>query len=667
MAAGFTVWNNTQQNPYKTTDLALKLSKSTTKGAYGAEVHGAVGYEARIGRRPAREPKDLTAGKYCADRCSQPRVRKDYARMTAKERTLYQEALTMMYKSKVWYQFVRVHENGVNDPFAHGTSGFLPWHRKFLVEFENALRCLDPKFACVTLAYWDWGEWQAFCNDQPGGCSSYDDIPANMRKDNPNAVSILADFGGVGAQPNASDPHKTFGSTGHPQGVGCVETGPFAGWVDQESLCLTRGQNWTMPSPANGPLADSMSLLKHVVSNEGYGLHKGYRASLQGMPHNNAHNFLGGHMRSMRSPMDPLFWSHHAFLDKNWALWQDCHNYEMKNKTALNDTQYEALHRRGLPDDGMDKPMPFKITTEPFKAGDQCSGHKVNETHACRLCLGSLTGGGHKCSTETPCWCEQRWHPQCVNLCANRKCMAVCGTGGQARELKRKADFGRKDDQQWVGGDKLGYEFDRDELGDTPRDWAVAPNQLKTPYLYEISKLDSSVANAACDLTWESKLLMEEQEETPAPKSHWANRAWTGGFSYTSKGNTPAEAFTMAYKKAEMRLKRMGVDVQSPEGRKAVAKEALESTGKMQCQGRNKGPACQMADGTTSPQCNFKCTGDLMKQPDVCGFNAAWGFLEEDAKDAMEDYCQDVNAYRAAFAAHVAKMGQSRRNKRFGR
>ncbi len=41
---------------------------------------------------------------------------------------------------------------GVNDPFAHGTSGFLPWHRKFLLEFENALRCLvtpPPGYSCT--------------------------------------------------------------------------------------------------------------------------------------------------------------------------------------------------------------------------------------------------------------------------------------------------------------------------------------------------------------------------------------------------------------------------------------------------------------------------------------------------------------------------------------
>ena len=161
-------------------------------------------------------------------------------------------------------------------------------------------------------------------------------------------ASILADFGGEGTEPK--DGQKTFGTTGHPDGVGCVNSGPFAGWVDHEGLCLSRGKNWSMPHPKNGPLSDSVrhlsvyftsrslltsscwidfltrvvqvDLLKHLIKDVDYGKTKGYRASLQGMPHNPTHNYLGGHMRSMRSPFDPIFWSHHAFLDKNWALWQ---------------------------------------------------------------------------------------------------------------------------------------------------------------------------------------------------------------------------------------------------------------------------------------------------------------------------------------------------------
>merc|ERR1712057_55642 len=61
--------------------------------------------------------KPTRGGKYCADRCPHPRVRKDYAHLTTDERELYKEAMNAMYKSGVYYTFVKIHENGVNDPF----------------------------------------------------------------------------------------------------------------------------------------------------------------------------------------------------------------------------------------------------------------------------------------------------------------------------------------------------------------------------------------------------------------------------------------------------------------------------------------------------------------------------------------------------------------------
>ena len=146
-------------------------------------------------------------------------------------------------------------------------------------------------------------------------------LPAQLKKDNPNAESLLTAFGGPGTK---GAPGKPFGGTGQKDGVGCVTTGPFAGWKDWEGNCLTRGVNWDLEDSANGPLTDKLTLLTLTTGKDDYGLQRGYRSGIQGTPHNMAHNYLGGHMRSMRSPMDPIFFSHHAFVDKNWALWQVC-------------------------------------------------------------------------------------------------------------------------------------------------------------------------------------------------------------------------------------------------------------------------------------------------------------------------------------------------------
>jgi tyrosinase len=41
--------------------------------------------------------------------------------------------------------------------------------------------------------------------------------------------------------------------------------------------------------------------------------------ALHGLPH----NAVGGTMATAASPADPLFWLHHAFIDRLWARWQE--------------------------------------------------------------------------------------------------------------------------------------------------------------------------------------------------------------------------------------------------------------------------------------------------------------------------------------------------------
>lgn len=41
--------------------------------------------------------------------------------------------------------------------------------------------------------------------------------------------------------------------------------------------------------------------------------------------HNSGHRWIGGHMGRSASPNDPIFWLHHANVDRIWALWQEFH------------------------------------------------------------------------------------------------------------------------------------------------------------------------------------------------------------------------------------------------------------------------------------------------------------------------------------------------------
>lgn len=46
-----------------------------------------------------------------------------------------------------------------------------------------------------------------------------------------------------------------------------------------------------------------------------------FEALIETIPHNRVHNLIGGVMATPLSPLDPLFWLHHANVDRLWAAW----------------------------------------------------------------------------------------------------------------------------------------------------------------------------------------------------------------------------------------------------------------------------------------------------------------------------------------------------------
>merc|ERR1712054_264125 len=49
-------------------------------------------------------------------------------------------------------------------------------------------------------------------------------------------------------------------------------------------------------------------------------------------------------MRSFISPGDPLFFSHHAYVDKVFSLWQDCHDYDIFDYSGPDDMNVKEEH-----------------------------------------------------------------------------------------------------------------------------------------------------------------------------------------------------------------------------------------------------------------------------------------------------------------------------------
>ena len=156
----------------------------------------------------------------------------------------------------------------------HGTSLFLPWHRAYLCLFEKALQDVVPG---TTLAWWDWTTGR----DQG--------VPA-----------VFAEPHVSGApNPLFSSPIQLSGR--EPGGPAVTERKPG----EREAPPL--------PDPAR---------IEQIL---GLGDFLDFQTQLEDV-HNGVHEWVAGTMGDIATAAyDPLFWAHHAMIDRLWRLWQVAH------------------------------------------------------------------------------------------------------------------------------------------------------------------------------------------------------------------------------------------------------------------------------------------------------------------------------------------------------
>ena len=170
-----------------------------------------------------------------------------------------------------WTRFSLVHR----DFCPHGNWYFLPWHRAYLVSFERVCRELSGK-ADFALPYWDWTANrrvpQAFTAGTPQS------NPLNNPR--PGANTALPDDmvgRAVITRILNSPDFEAFGST-RPRG--------------QDST----GSQWQR--------------------------RMGSKTELEFNPHDGVHTTVGGDMGVVaRAARDPIFYLHHANLDRLWSAW----------------------------------------------------------------------------------------------------------------------------------------------------------------------------------------------------------------------------------------------------------------------------------------------------------------------------------------------------------
>ena len=236
------------------------------------------------------------------------RIRKDYRDLTQKERGLYWKAVQKAKDTpagphftdanpgnNLYDTFVIIHAWRTNKAQAHSTSAFLPWHRKFLVEFESMLRSLGDEFACLTIPYWDWSQNAEMCAQDPSCVTWHHNDP------------VLQDSEDQGREVRRTEENIRV----------CIWRAPARVVLD---ACQTRLRSrtgsiimanayrvdmtgfGTNKHDRKGPLVSYRQLWTPSQS-AAYGTSEVF-GSARRIPPQHQHNMLGGHARSLESPAD---------------------------------------------------------------------------------------------------------------------------------------------------------------------------------------------------------------------------------------------------------------------------------------------------------------------------------------------------------------------------
>ena len=112
------------------------------------------------------------------------------------------------------------------------------------------------------------------------------------------------------------------------EAVNEVDNGPFANWVAPSDTCRNIGANLLRNTNNNKDDLYNKKLIEMLLEPTTYaGLMlrpAAERSSEFEKFHGGPHNFVGGHMADIRcSPLDPVFWMHHSFVDCLWQEWID--------------------------------------------------------------------------------------------------------------------------------------------------------------------------------------------------------------------------------------------------------------------------------------------------------------------------------------------------------
>ena len=253
--------------------------------------------------------------------------------MTAREWNDYIATFRQLKNStsgnSTFEKIVQTHFNFTQE--AHGGSQFLPWHREYLFQVECLLRQINSD---VTIPYWDWS----------------------------NDISDLA----------VAPVWRRVG--GARRGPSPIPNQPFRGWsssVTAQHLVardFDSGVSQSISASLNNEAA-----LRNLVSDASRSF-SDFSATLEGI-HGTIHVAIGGSNGGDMgnpdiSPNDPVFFLHHAFVDK---LWNDYQQYPGKRR------EYNAIAGTVTLND---RTAAWNVTVGEMFARDNCVSYESSQRSA---------------------------------------------------------------------------------------------------------------------------------------------------------------------------------------------------------------------------------------------------------------------------------------------
>ncbi|MBI1406212.1 MAG: hypothetical protein GC145_08820 [Caulobacter sp.] len=220
------------------------------------------------------------------------RLRKPVSSLPANDPDLaaLRRAIPLMRRSGAWDRQIALHAD-MNQRH-HNSWRFLPWHRLQLVWFERIVADLSGR-AAFALPYWDWDD---------------DRVPDLIFTD---------------------DAFRLAGRE--------VRQGESI-----QAYMRANGRTYT------GRITDDFATFFGRPRNARPSGQRGYSGSAEWSGHNMLHGFVGGDMgRLDRSPNDPLFWMHHANIDRIWSLWHQRNSDQIYPKSWRDEAFTGFVDARG--------------------------------------------------------------------------------------------------------------------------------------------------------------------------------------------------------------------------------------------------------------------------------------------------------------------------------